>query len=866
MTLLLIFFLFVFILIYKLFKRIGKLEREIVSLGERLEEQMPREVITAEECESTDSEILHQMADEVLESIPEKSIETIDRDEQHVNQVQYNSPQKPNDDILSKLIKFVKNYFTQGNIIVRIGGVILFFGLAFLVKYTAEHSTVSMEMRLIGVAVVAIVLLIVGWRLREREGSYGTILQGLGIALFYLVVFAAAKLYTILSLELAFGLMFVIVLIGSLLAVIQNALPLALFAITGGFLAPIITSDGSGSHIVLFSYYLLLDAGIVGIAWYRSWRWLNITGFFFTFVIATAWGVLRYDPALLSSTEPFLILFFLFYLVITILFTLKQPFEPRDFIDGTLVFGLPLVAFSLQVSLVYDIEYAVAYSAVGVGTLYLLLSKILFGFERMRLLGEAFLALGVVFYTMAVPYALDDQLTGAIWVLEATAIIWIALRQKRTYARLFGEFLQIIALFIFVMDSLLRESDMVFINVIFFSFMVITAALLASSYLLFKNRSLLSSFDAASPALFLLLGLGVWIVSGAKQADDLSLIMPFVQGNTMLIYTALGSLVLASVAIKLRWSQLSTALQWYTPLGLIWYLALIEHYTQFHPFEGLGLIAFALFVAVHFLLLKLFDKEWNYQSILHPLGLWIIVAVLMRESAYQMSLITQNITWNYIALLIPPLIIALLIFRVKALFSGFLKAYQSNYKLVGVGGLMFVVTVWEFVGFGLAGDAYLFTYIPLLNPLDFIQLIGLLILFYWVYHYRDRFLPDSKVVLFTISSVMLLILSSVIFARSVHFYREVAYTIPTLLEDIFFQAGLSILWSLIAIVIMFSAKYLINRTLWMVGMGLLGLVVLKLFVVELGSSGTVERIISFIAVGALMLLIGYFAPLPPKRD
>ncbi len=113
---------------------------------------------------------------------------------------------------------------------------------------------------------------------------------------------------------------------------------------------------------------------------------------------------------------------------------------------------------------------------------------------------------------------------------------------------------------------------------------------------------------------------------------------------------------------------------------------------------------------------------------------------------------------------------------------------------------------------------------------------------------------------------MLLILSSVIFARSVHFYREVAYTIPTLLEDIFFQAGLSILWSLIAIVIMFSAKYLINRTLWMVGMGLLGLVVLKLFVLELGSSGTVERIISFIAVGALMLLIGYFAPLPPKRD
>jgi uncharacterized membrane protein len=51
----------------------------------------------------------------------------------------------------------------------------------------------------------------------------------------------------------------------------------------------------------------------------------------------------------------------------------------------------------------------------------------------------------------------------------------------------------------------------------------------------------------------------------------------------------------------------------------------------------------------------------------------------------------------------------------------------------------------------------------------------------------------------------------------------------------------------------------------MVGAGLLGIVVIKLFLVDLASHGTVERIVSFVAVGLLMLIIGWFAPLPPQN-
>jgi uncharacterized membrane protein len=41
--------------------------------------------------------------------------------------------------------------------------------------------------------------------------------------------------------------------------------------------------------------------------------------------------------------------------------------------------------------------------------------------------------------------------------------------------------------------------------------------------------------------------------------------------------------------------------------------------------------------------------------------------------------------------------------------------------------------------------------------------------------------------------------------------------------------------------------------------------VAKLLLVDLSGSGTVARIISFLVVGVLMLIIGYFSPMPPTN-
>ena len=97
----------------------------------------------------------------------------------------------------------------------------------------------------------------------------------------------------------------------------------------------------------------------------------------------------------------------------------------------------------------------------------------------------------------------------------------------------------------------------------------------------------------------------------------------------------------------------------------------------------------------------------------------------------------------------------------------------------------------------------------------------------------------------------------------VHTWAAVRFDLHGLLRSVVPQSALSLLWTSPALVLMFAAGRSRSRALWMTGAALLGVVVLKLFVNDLGNTGTVARIVSFIGVGVLLLVIGYVAPVPP---
>ena len=271
-----------------------------------------------------------------------------------------------------------------GNTVLRIGVLLLFLGLAFLLRYATEGMVVPVEVRYAGVAASAVALLGLGWWLRLRNPSYGLMLQGAGIAVMYLTVFAAMRLHPLLDPKVALALLVVVTVCSAILAVAQNALGLAAAAALGGFAAPILTSTGSGNHVALFSYFILLNSGIFAIAWFKAWRLLNLIGFVGTFGIGFAWGMRSYTPELLWSTEPFLLRFFLMYVAIGLLFARRKLREAADapterdallrwsarqgdYVDGTVLFGPPLVGFGLQYAVVQHIEFGAAFSALALG-------------------------------------------------------------------------------------------------------------------------------------------------------------------------------------------------------------------------------------------------------------------------------------------------------------------------------------------------------------------------------------------------------------------------------------------------------------------------------------------------------------------
>lgn len=352
------------------------------------------------------------------------------------------TPSAPSDfDLqIKKWITAGKEWLLGGNLVAKVGLLILFVGVAFLVRLASTYYTMPVSYRLALAAAGAIALLVWGWRIRETRRGIALPAQGAALAILMLITFGAFKRFDLLPAGATFAMLFVLVAFTCILAVLQDAVWLAAFGIAGGFAAPILTSTGSGNHVALFSYYCLLNAGVLAIALKRSWRALNLLGFAFTFIVGATWGEMRYEPSNYLSSQLFLIAFWLFYIVIAILYAHRRAPQLKSYVDGTLVFGVPMAGMALQYGLVKHIEYGMSFSALAIALTYTLTATFLWRWRRgnLRLLVESFLALGVVFGTLAIPLAFDGRWTSAAWAVEGAAIVWVGLRQKQKLAWRFG--------------------------------------------------------------------------------------------------------------------------------------------------------------------------------------------------------------------------------------------------------------------------------------------------------------------------------------------------------------------------------------------------------------------------------------------
>ena len=771
----------------------------------------------------------------------------------------------------SPIVAAIRNFFTGGNTLVRVGVVVLFFGVAFLLRYMAEHSHISIEVRLTGVALASVALIIFGWRLRKRREGYALALQGAGVGILYLIIFAALRLYSILPAGAAFPLLAAIAVLSAILAILQNSMSFALLGVSGGFLAPILASTGQGSHVVLFSYYAVLNTGIVAIAWFKAWRPLNIAGFVFTFAIGTVWGVLKYRSEDFATTEPFLILFFLFYLGIAILFTLRQPTKTIGYIDGTLIFGTPIVAFSLQSAMLHDRLMILAYSAIALSALYLTLAYLLKRRpgDSHKLLFDSFMALSVAFLTLAIPLALDARYNAATWALEGTALIWVGCRQNRLLPRLFGVLLNFAAACLALSEFNVSGGFLMLPLVDYFGVVLQSGAALFSARTLQIHRAHLRELEPVLGDALYWGGLALWMLGSVSEVHRYVPTAEMAATLLLVTFTALGSSEFYN-RTQLGSARIAALLQLPAMLGF----AAFAGFNQPHPFADGGWWGWPPAFAALYLLMFRHEgpPRASLAKSLHSGAAWLLFALVSWEIAWQVRAhVAGGDTWPTAAWIIIPALflwrLPKLVTRVKWPFARNREAYLF---VTGVGVALYLGAWSLFTNATSVGDSAPLPYVPLLNPLDLGQALILLVLLrYW------RFLRavdspgsariDKRVPLPALTALAFIWLNALLL-RTLHHWFGIAFELDALMASTLVQTSLSLFWTVLALTAMLIAARRRNRVVWLVGAGLLVVVIAKLFLIDLSRIGSVERIISFVGVGLLMLVVGYFSPLPPARE
>ncbi|MFT3761185.1 MAG: DUF2339 domain-containing protein [Pseudoxanthomonas sp.] len=768
--------------------------------------------------------------------------------------VSHAPPQPAEPNFVERGAERIKQWFTSGNVPVKVGMLVLLAGVAALLKYASDQGWLRMpiEFRLAGIAAAALAALVFAWRKRESHRAFALAMQGGAIGVLLLVVFAAFRNYGLIDALPAFAISVLLIAGLSVMAVLQESRTLAILGVLAGFMAPIWLSDGSGNHVGLFSYYALLNAGIFAIAWVRPWRVLNLLGFAFTFGIGTAWGVLQYSPAKFASTEPFLLLFFAFYLLLPLLYARKAATKGSARIDGCLLFGTPLVAFSLQAGLLHGERMTLALCALGLAALYAALAKLLIGRERLQVLARGYAILAVGFATLAVPLALSARATASVFALEGAGLVWLGLAQRHRLARWSGIGLQLAAAFALATGLSGGHATVAVANPVFMGALLIALAAFATAWLYRREG------DDRLATLAYVWGLLWWLGNVGSEIER------FVEPGSelhgwLLLFGATGWL-----AAEVQRRAPAMALSLTTLGGLLGAFPLaflqLDEYGQ--PFDGHGAWAWPLFAALGVRSLLCLRAGSGRVAALAQLAWWLLWPTVLSLMAWHLGdRFRLAEAWVGLLLALPWLALAALSLRRWAWLAQPLGAAFDPYRPVLQSLVFALLGLWWLLALFRAGSASPLPWIVVFNPLELAQVAVLVLLAMWLWQDRDgQVAPLPRVGI----ALALLALATAMTLRAVHHWGGEPWN-DSLLGTKLAQTSLTVVWSVLGVIGWVSGSRRGQWGLWLAGAILMGVVLAKLLLVDRGNLGDLLGIGAFIAYGLLCTLVGWLAPAPPRR-
>ena len=316
----------------------------------------------------------------------------------------------------------------------RLGILAIMLGSAFFLKWSIDNDLIGELGRVTIGLTVGLGLIGGGDYFRKRNFAlYGQGFTGGGISILYFSVFAAFVFYQLIPQAAAFGLMILITLAASLLAIRYDSRVIGLIGLVGGFATPFLLSSGDGNRIVLFTYIAILAVGVMLVAYYKRWALFNYVTFLFTYssYIAGQAGSRRsyYASDFDGTAFLFLTVFFLLYLGVSLTRSLRQG-EPFHRGDVSLTLANAFAYFVLSYSLIaHPFRDWTGFWAVMLGTVYLGLGLAVYRrFPSMKLQSLTLLAVAAGFLCIAVPLQLSGSWIPVAWAAEAVIVFYLSLK------------------------------------------------------------------------------------------------------------------------------------------------------------------------------------------------------------------------------------------------------------------------------------------------------------------------------------------------------------------------------------------------------------------------------------------------------
>jgi len=845
-----------------------ELEQRLAVLEERLEKIDAPEAATPVELEPAASEpepvivepepLLEPSSPPPLIEQPEPTMPAASYEEEVASvEPLPASPKTSETDFLWLIGKRVLEFFTEENAVVRVGLLLTFVGLALLYAYGLDRHWIGVEWNLILASLAGLAALVWGWRLRERRPSYSLLIQGGAVAVLYVTVFAAAELYGFVPELLAFALLVALIALATALALLQNSPSLAAAAAVGGYLVPLLLfGRNGGDPLPFFAYYTLLNAGVVALALLRGWRGALMIGFAFSTGAGLVWGVSEYRAGYFWCCELVLLLYFVMFSLAGALGSWRSRSGRVHPADLFLLFAVPAVSFAMQFFMVRQYAFGPALSALALAAYFVYLARWLWRHQD-RTLSEVSLALATGLLTLAIPLAVDIKVAILAWAVEGAVLVWLGLRQQRKWLLVGG-----LALVGLVNLAFLREGFAIFWwseeggLLVWFSMMFLALVLWFVAWTIHTHGKGIEWLGwlrvaASLQALFWWLVAGIlaigearlplddffaaliWITASLGLALEIGQMLGWIELVRAFLALPLLLLPTAAATLFMREHPTATAESWlWLPTLTFWFYELIK------------------------------TKEFNHRSraVGLALGLWCLLALLGVELSWWVSRVTPYYSvWASIAF-IWVLLLALVVLSSPALLRRW--PWLSGFSALGLPGVALAVAVWLlFSALRCSGNSSPLPYLPLLNPLELTHLLAAgVLLQWWLRNFGRGALQSGK--LYWVVGGGLFLWSNTVLARLAHHMGHVPYTWEALIANQWFLAAVSILWGVSGLLLMVLGSRLRSRSLWQVGLGLYGLTVVKLFLMDLSGRETVARIISFLGVGLLLVFTGYFAPRP----